>query len=236
MLTRQERRTQKKVLAQREEARQKADTLSSEVTRLQSDVNLAAAEVINAVRREAAAQIAEAKNAEKAAVAERDRLRADMHAAAAAEFDALNKTIIDRNGQIAELAVKLGNLMSDHKRLGRERDDWEDNNSKNAQRANDAEAEMAKLKLEDVKMLRKRLQKKTEQIADLEKELIRAKSKAATIVQPSMHLIENLAQQLRLRHIPKDLPMPALLVSEPPAPPPIEPPSMIIGDLVQAGK
>lgn len=93
MLTKQERKTQKTLLRQREEARTQAETLASEVERLKGDVNVLAAEEIRKATAASDEALRRAEVERDGAVRERDALLKDFDKAIAVHLNDTKKEL-----------------------------------------------------------------------------------------------------------------------------------------------
>lgn len=222
MLTKQERKTQKKVLEQRDEARTQIDTLKGEIERLKGDVHVLAGEEIRKIQRANADEVMKIGFERDKANRERDALLKDFDKAIAVKLD---ETKRDLDSTIAQLQTAQKEVMGLVRRNSSQAEEIANNRVTidgfiaSTEKLN---AELASLKMEDAKSLRKRLQTKTQRVVELEQELAReraAKTARAELPVMTADALQNkLRNQLRRNgHAPQRQPVPEP-VKEAPAP------------------
>lgn len=170
MLTKQERRTQKKVLEQRNEARTEVDTLKAEVERLKGDVKVLAAEEIRRIEREAAEEISKAGVARARAERERDDLMKDFEGALSRKLDETKAELERVRGLLTRTQNVAAELEHSNRRYVASINELRDTVAQLKAEKAPLEAELTSLKLEDTKNLRKRLQAKSQRVEELERE------------------------------------------------------------------
>lgn len=184
----QQRRTHRKLLAQRNAARTEQDRLAARIEVLNGDIAVVAGEEIRRMKQECDARVSEALRVKLAAEAERDAVLNDFDNAMKQR---ISQTVADLEQARANLKVAetlLDAAYSDkaiaqntaqeqivglQRLVGTTRSQMQLVREENATLTK----ELATLKSEDAKALRKRLQSKTERIAELEAQL---KNKSAT--------------------------------------------------------
>jgi DNA repair exonuclease SbcCD ATPase subunit len=180
MPTKQERKTQKKLLKQRDDARTQAESLASEVERLKGDVNVLAAEEI----RKATAQSTEALRTAEAerdrAVRERDALLKDFDRAIAVKLDETQKELEATQAKLAAAQKQVLSLVGRNSTQSVEISGITDALERRRISEEALAAELSSLRMEDAKQLRKRLQVKTERVTELEREVAQLKAKPAS--------------------------------------------------------
>lgn len=180
MLTKQERKTQKKLLEQREVARAQAESLASEVERLKGDVNVLAGEEIAKATAESKAALRTAEAERDKALRERDALLKDFDSAIARRLDDTQKELEATKAKLAAAQKEVIGLVGRNAKLTEELDMTYVTKNLFESLNTGLKKELESLKMEDTKQLRKRLQTKTERVIELEKELAVAKSKHAS--------------------------------------------------------
>lgn len=215
MLTRREKRTQKKVLNQRDEARTAADALKAETERLKGDVKALAGEEIQRLEREFASRTAALVGERDRATREREALLKDFEGALTAKLEetraelmVTQATLASARNVSAEQAERIATLEG-------ERDFASAHFVSASAAVEQLKKELSSLKMEDTKSLRKRLQTKSERIEALERENMQLKSapKEKLVVSP-VTLQNMLNQKLRRRLNPE---VPVVQAAEPSA-------------------
>jgi chromosome segregation ATPase len=201
MLTKQERKTQKKVLVQRDAARSEAEQLRAEVERLKGDVRVLAAEEIRKVEREAEAKVHEAEKALSFAKRELDALMKDFDSAIRTKMEETQKELADTQARLQSAQREVMKLVT---RNSAQAEEIENNRTTiEGFKATVAklDAELSTLKMEDTKTLRKRLHAKTERVQELEREVAQLKAAPRPVVAPTemQRLSAMLSKQLRAR-------------------------------------
>lgn len=224
MLTRQEWRTQKKLLAQRNGARTEVEALSAEVERLKGDVRVLAAEEIRKVEREFHEQLAAAHNERDKAIAERDALLKNFEGAIAEKLDATKKelTLVTARLHAAQGDVLRGvtQIAVITAKLDEATIQW-NAGDKTIERLKE---ELGTLKMEDTKQLRKRLQAKTERCEALERENEQLKKAPRPQVVPTSQIaLQNLLSNSLRRRLKEDAPSSETAAPAAPAETPSQP-------------
>jgi DNA repair exonuclease SbcCD ATPase subunit len=223
MLTKKQRKTQKKLLEQREEARLQAESLASEVERLKGDVNVLASEEI----RKATAESAEAQRKAEAeaakAIRERDALLKDFDRAIAVRLDETTKELEATKLKLAAAQKQVLGLVTRNSAQSTEVEGLKAALERRRVSEEALAAELATLKMEDTKQLRKRLQSKSERVVELERELKELKSRpAAGPVPPAVPGLSALLNAKLRRRLAQDE-QAAAPAPVPEAPPPAAP-------------
>lgn len=220
MLTKQERRTQRKVLEQRNAARAEVESLKAEVERLHGDVRVLAAEEIRKIERENAAQLAKANTDKVRAEKERAELLADFEGALTRKLDETKRDLESTKAQLAAAQKEVLGLVERNMKLVTEVAGLTEALERRRLSEEKLSAELASAKMEDTKQLRKRLQVKTQRVEELEREverLKRAPASSAVPVSPQA-LREMLNTQLRRKLEQDNKRAEAVPPSPPPAP------------------
>lgn len=196
MLTRQERRTQKKVLEQRDTARTEVDSLKAENERLRGDVRVLAEAEIRAVERAAKEQVQAALAAKERAEKERAELLADFEGALTRKLEETRKELEQAQIALGQARLALAEERVANKKLTEQLDSTYTEKKLAVATVDGLMKELESLKMEDTKSLRKRLQKKSEQLVEAEQQIAKLKSERVVGANGAVFSKEGLASLL----------------------------------------
>lgn len=186
MLTKQERKTQKTVLAQRDAARAEVESLKSEVERLKGDVHVLAGEEIAKATAESKDTVRRVEFERDKANRERDALLKNFDSAIAVRLEATRKELEETAAKLQAARREVVGLVQRNSAQSAELDKQRDAIDEFIVLTTAQNNELNSLKMEDAKNLRKRLQTKTQRVTELEAELAQTKRAAVNAVSAAL--------------------------------------------------
>lgn len=204
LLTKQQRRSQRKLVEQRDAARAAEAVVKSENERLMQGVRVVAAEEIQRVESACRAAVQMVGAERDAAVAERDALVKNFDAAMTTRIQLVQDKLAETQQAFEAARAEAAQLNARARVLIFERDELEQKLRASQALTVQLGEELNSLRMEDTKHLRKRLHQKSERIVELETQLAAAERARAReghfeVEGSREHLTNLLMQKLHLR-------------------------------------